>query len=47
MSIEIVPWEGGVFLVVIRDAGAEQRRVFVPSVPDALDFCRRYLRGQA
>lgn len=47
MSIKIVQWEGGIFLVVIRDAGAEQRRVFVPSVADGLDYCRRYLRGQA
>lgn len=47
MSIEIVQWEGGIFLVVIRDAGEQQRRVFVPSVADGLDFCRRYLRGDA
>jgi hypothetical protein len=47
MSVEIVPWEGGIFLVVIRDAGQQQRRVFVPSVADGLDFCRRYLRGDA
>lgn len=47
MSIEITPWEGGIYLVVIHDAGEQQRRVFVPSVADGLDFCRRYLRGQA
>lgn len=47
MSVEIVPRESGLFLVVIRDAGVQQRCVFVPSMVDALDFVRRYLRGQA
>lgn len=46
MSVEIMPWDG-VFLVVIRDRAAEQRRVFQPSMLDALDYVRRYLRGQA
>lgn len=47
MSIEIMQWPHGLFLVVIRDGDAERRRVFVPSMADGLDFCRRYLRGDA
>jgi len=45
MSIEIVPWDG-VFLVVIRN-GEDGRRVFQPSMRDALDYCSRYLAGKA
>lgn len=46
MSVEIVEWERGVFLVVIRN-GSDGRRVFQPSMKDALDYCRRYVEGRA
>jgi len=47
MNVQIVEWPADrIFLVVICN-GAEMRRVFQPSMADALDYVRRYMAGQA